>query len=163
MKKIRPEWEEIKAKYDFTQLPSICVYGCQGCTQEIPSLDSLMYHYNLGHFDYEEEFKIMPEHEDHLNELLKNFQERFQEKYRKGVRSHAESEGGLWKLTPLQLIDNAIDENLDQFAYLMTLRSKLEIQERQGCVHCKHTVAHIKQGDTYFHCSAIGCSCVRTY
>lgn len=60
--------------------------------------------------------------ERHLNELTENFDRLMDSKYRDGARRHG---GDLQDMTPLALIDNAICEVLDQWAYLWTLRSKL--------------------------------------
>ena len=43
-------------------------------------------------------------------------------KYAKGAEEH---QGDLLELTPEQLIDEAINENIDQITYLITLRQKI--------------------------------------
>lgn len=60
--------------------------------------------------------------ERHLARILKDFAARASGKYRKGAEEHG---GNLFDLTPLQLIDNAVDEAVDQVVYLLTLRSKI--------------------------------------
>lgn len=116
MKK-RPEWAEV-TKNLLPAAEIIC-----SCTQRISTIEALSMHYNLGHMDYEVAAPMTEAHMLHLGHLLGAFDSMFSEKYKQGVAEHG---GGLWNLSALQLMDNAIKENLDQFAYLMTLRGQIE-------------------------------------
>lgn len=58
----------------------------------------------------------------HLSRLVTEFEHKLEAKYTKGAEEHG---GDLRDLTPLQLIDNALDEVIDQWVYLSTLREKL--------------------------------------
>jgi hypothetical protein len=66
--------------------------------------------------------------EKHLQELLELFITEFATKYRKGSRDHKQK---LWELDELQLLYEALDENLDQFAYLATAIMKIEKNRKQ--------------------------------
>ena len=63
------------------------------------------------------------EQEQHLQSIKTYFEKQSDSKYRKGQVEHG---GNLFDLTPLQLLDNAIDEAVDQFVYLTTLRQQYE-------------------------------------
>lgn len=65
------------------------------------------------------------EQEEHLFQLLRIHKLLFTNKYRKGAREHTPTKGPIWDLSVLQLVESAIEETLDQFAYLMTARQKL--------------------------------------
>ena len=65
---------------------------------------------------------MTPEQEDHLNVIKSAFKFLVDTKYRKGQKEHGEN---LFDKTPIQLVDNAIDEAIDQVVYLITLRDKL--------------------------------------
>lgn len=58
-------------------------------------------------------------HQAHLNRILKDTRKLLSAKYTKGQKEHG---GELWKLTPLQLVTEALNEALDQVTYLHTLR-----------------------------------------
>jgi hypothetical protein len=60
--------------------------------------------------------------ERHLNYIKEQFELQVDSKYRKGQEEHG---GDLWELDLLSLLDNAIQEAIDQFTYLMTIRQKL--------------------------------------
>ena len=62
------------------------------------------------------------EQEEHLNTIKSAFSFLVNDKYRKGQKEHG---GNLFDKTPIQLVDNAIDEAIDQVVYLITLRDKL--------------------------------------
>lgn len=62
------------------------------------------------------------EQEQHLISIIRRFESMADAKYRAGQAEHT---GNLWDLSPLQILDNAIDESLDQVIYLITLRDKL--------------------------------------
>jgi hypothetical protein len=59
---------------------------------------------------------------EHLRRLDAAFARRLHPKYAKGAEEHG---GNLFDLTPLQLIDMALDEVVDQWTYLQTLRDKI--------------------------------------
>lgn len=67
------------------------------------------------------------EQQAHLSRLTYNFALVLSTKYAKGAIEHG---GNLWDKTPIQLLDEAIDECIDQFTYLMTLRSKMTNEMR---------------------------------
>ena len=62
------------------------------------------------------------EQEKHLTEIQKLTVAWIDSKYRAGQKRHG---GNLLDMAPLQLVDNAIDEAIDQVTYLFTLREKL--------------------------------------
>ena len=62
------------------------------------------------------------EQEEHLNTIKSAFSFLVNDKYRKGQKEHG---GNLFDKTPIQLVDNALDEAIDQVVYLITLRNKL--------------------------------------
>lgn len=65
---------------------------------------------------------ITKDHLLHIHELQFEWIRLMKEKYIRGVEEH----GGLITDWPaVRLLDEAIMENIDQFVYLMTLRSKL--------------------------------------
>jgi hypothetical protein len=59
--------------------------------------------------------------EAHLSELLHEFAARFDGKYRKGAEQHG---GKLFDYSKVDLVDEALNETLDLWAYLATLRHK---------------------------------------
>lgn len=60
--------------------------------------------------------------EGHLLDIKHDFLVLVDDKYRKGQSEHG---GNLFDLSPLQLIDSAIEEAIDQFVYLVTLKEKI--------------------------------------
>lgn len=62
------------------------------------------------------------EQEQHLLDIKSQFFMLVDKKYRKGQAEHG---GNLFDLSPLQLLDNAIDEAIDQVVYLLTLRKQI--------------------------------------
>jgi len=60
--------------------------------------------------------------EQHLNDIKESFERLVDAKYRKGQAEHG---GNLADMSGLQLIDNAIDEAIDAFVYLTTLKAKM--------------------------------------
>lgn len=65
---------------------------------------------------------MTPEQEKHLGYILSEFEFRADTKYRKGQLEHG---GNLFDMTTLDLLEHAIEEAIDQFVYLMSLRLKL--------------------------------------
>jgi hypothetical protein len=65
---------------------------------------------------------VTPEQEAHLGRLKTTFSLVCERKYRKGQQEHG---GDLWQKSELELVDDAIDEVIDQWVYLSTLREKL--------------------------------------
>jgi len=48
-------------------------------------------------------------------------------KFDVGVLEHnPNGDKGMWRMTPMQLIDSAIEETIDQFHYLIVLKEKLK-------------------------------------
>ena len=62
------------------------------------------------------------EQERHLTDIIVDATSRISKKYRDGA---AQYPGCLADMSPVGLLDNAIDEAIDQVVYLLTLRSKL--------------------------------------
>ena len=60
--------------------------------------------------------------EKHLAEIQNAFYKHCDAKYRKGQEEHG---GDLFEKTPLELLDMAIDEAVDQVVYLFTLKQTL--------------------------------------
>lgn len=64
--------------------------------------------------------------EEHLQRIKKDFCELIDAKYRKGSVEHSGEFGGeLLNVPTLGLLNHAIDEAIDQVAYLLSLREKL--------------------------------------
>ena len=59
---------------------------------------------------------------DHLAQALAEFDVKATNKYVAGVKEHG---GNLWDNDPLWLVDQAMQECIDQWMYLKTLRDKL--------------------------------------
>lgn len=73
---------------------------------------------------------LTEEHALHLGELLEVWNRLASTKYYKGAQEHG---GHLLDKAPLWLLDEAINENIDQFVYLYTLRQKLtELRNLEG-------------------------------
>lgn len=67
-----------------------------------------------------------PEQEKHLKEIKREFCDQVDSKYRHGQQEHG---GDLFRKSPLDLVNEAINENLDQFVYLKSARDKM-LQQR---------------------------------
>lgn len=65
----------------------------------------------------------------HLVGVLRSFNQRAVVKYKKGAQEH---KGNLQSLTELELLDEAIDENVDSLVYLLTLRDKINDRNNRG-------------------------------
>lgn len=65
---------------------------------------------------------MSPEHEKHLDLLVRNANYLMKRKYRAGQSEHG---GNLWEMAFDELLDNAISEALDQVVYLLTLKQQL--------------------------------------
>lgn len=63
--------------------------------------------------------------ESHLASIKDAFAKRVDDKYRAGQLEHG---GNLYDLSALDLINMAIDEAVDQIAYLVTLKSTMTTQ-----------------------------------
>ncbi len=57
----------------------------------------------------------------HVQRLKAVFNRSVSEKYERGVVEHG---GNLWEKGIIELLDEAINETIDQFTYLQTLRDK---------------------------------------
>ena len=69
------------------------------------------------------EFQLTPKQVQHVNELASTFCDVMTRKYIQGAEEHG---GDLQDMNPLQLCENALEEAIDQFVYLATLRRKLK-------------------------------------
>lgn len=67
---------------------------------------------------------ITPAHEDHLREIQESFVQEVDRKYRAGVIQHG---GMLW--TKPYLIDKAMEECVDQYVFLFTLKMQQQNPE----------------------------------
>jgi hypothetical protein len=65
---------------------------------------------------------MTPAQEEHLRDIKESFSNLVDVKYRKGQAEHG---GDLFKLTPIKLLDAAIDEAIDQVVYLLTLKEQI--------------------------------------
>lgn len=72
--------------------------------------------------DKQQQHDLNASQDSHLSELISQTTTRLSSKYRRGAAEH---EGCLRDLTAATLIEDAIDEAVDQMAYLLTLREKL--------------------------------------
>lgn len=59
----------------------------------------------------------------HLNQIKQSFIDEVDIKYRKGQKEHG---GDLLKKDAKFLLENAIQEAIDQYVYLVTLREKMK-------------------------------------
>lgn len=66
---------------------------------------------------------MTPDQETHLANLKARFTQQLDRKYRQGQLQHG---GNLWDMTPERLLDEAIQEAIDQYTYLMTLKENLQ-------------------------------------
>lgn len=66
--------------------------------------------------------EITQAHEEHIDEIREDFTIAMTSKYYNGVREHG---GHLRNMSAIDLINNAIDEVIDQYVYLYTLREKI--------------------------------------
>lgn len=71
------------------------------------------------------------EQEHHLQQIKTAFKSAVDVKYRKGQKEHG---GNLFDLTSLNLIDAALDECIDQYTYLFTLRDKIKEELRLNVI-----------------------------
>lgn len=67
-------------------------------------------------------FRLNAEQTKHLNHVQGEFAHRLAAKYTKGAEEHG---GDLQDMNELELVENAIEECIDQFTYLLTARDKL--------------------------------------
>lgn len=68
---------------------------------------------------------MTPRAEEHLQRIITETTQDLRDKYRKGNAEHGDD---LLDMPPLQLVEEALAEALDQVAYLRTLKMKLEIK-----------------------------------
>lgn len=69
-------------------------------------------------------FNLSPEQEAHLEYIEQQFVRDVRLKYRKGAEEHG---GFLGDKHILELLDEAIQETVDQYTFLVTLREKLKL------------------------------------
>lgn len=65
---------------------------------------------------------MTPDQEAHLASIIKRAAEATDKKYRAGQAEHG---GNLWEVPIGALVDNAIDEAIDQLAYLLSIKDHL--------------------------------------
>lgn len=94
---------------------------------------------------------MTPDQISHLASLLDRFASLTSAKYEKGAEEHT---GNVWDASLLTLIDNAIEESIDQFVYLMTIRDKVVTVESTNearapiayyCDKCGKVLSSLKQ------------------
>ena len=73
--------------------------------------------------------KLTVKQRAHVRGIVKEWSKRGTAKYEHGVKEHG---GNLWEHGTLYLLDQAIDENIDQFVYLITLRQRLMREEHES-------------------------------
>lgn len=66
---------------------------------------------------------LTEEQETHIREIVRWFATTMPPKYTKGAVEHG---GDIRDLTPIVLVENALEEALDNIVYLLTLREKLK-------------------------------------
>ncbi len=72
------------------------------------------------------------EQEKHLSRLKQEFCELLDAKYRRGAEEHKDTyEGVLMKVPLVKLVDHAIEEAIDQVAYLLSIKEKI-LGAREG-------------------------------
>lgn len=62
------------------------------------------------------------EQQAHVDRIKSDFRGKVQAKYANGVKEHG---GNLWERDALYLVEQAMDEAMDQYVYLHTLRERL--------------------------------------
>jgi hypothetical protein len=67
------------------------------------------------------------EQKTHAAQLGDEAERRLLIKYAKGAAEHG---GNIWELSPMVLLEEAINEAIDQVVYLMTLKQQLEAKEQ---------------------------------
>ena len=75
-----------------------------------------------------EDTAMTPGQEEHLASIKAQFLAAVDGKYRAGQREHG---GDLWGLSPLALVDAALEEAVDAFVYLSTIRQILQSRSRE--------------------------------
>lgn len=66
--------------------------------------------------------KLSDDQTEHLFDIIDAFANKVEPKYREGAKEHG---GNIWDMSNMKLLDEAINEAIDQFTYLYTLRQKL--------------------------------------
>jgi len=67
------------------------------------------------------QLRMTPAHETHLEEIMQSFDAAVNRKYRAGVAQHG---GMLW--TKPRILDKALEECVDQYVFLYTLKQQME-------------------------------------
>lgn len=65
---------------------------------------------------------MSPEQEAHIQAIIGRFTKEAYHKYAAGVAEHG---GNLWDLSDTKLVEAAMEEAIDQYVYLYTLREKI--------------------------------------
>lgn len=65
---------------------------------------------------------MTPQQEAHLQGIKDQFAREVDAKYRGGVREHG---GNVWEMSDLKLVEEGMQEAVDQYVYLSTLRDKM--------------------------------------
>lgn len=61
--------------------------------------------------------------QNHIDSIVEDFAIKATAKYEAGAKEHGP--GAIWDLSSLKLIDSALEEAIDQYVYLYTLKEKL--------------------------------------
>lgn len=97
---------------------------------------------------------LTPRQETHLQTIIATAQELLDKKFRAGATEH---KGDLQDMPLVELLENALQENIDQFTYLLTAIQKAKNVIVVGGVHTPNRV--IKNGEHDIECRV----CWNTY
>lgn len=62
------------------------------------------------------------EQKEHVGSIILDFSRKAQAKYEAGVKEHG---GNLWEVPTLDLIEYAMEEAIDEYVYLYTLKQQI--------------------------------------
>jgi hypothetical protein len=82
------------------------------------------------------------QHQSFLLKCITNFKLKFTEKFLKGCKEH---KGNLFDLSIEQLLEEALQENYDQYCFLMAIKEKLEKKKLDEFQYHKDSKAYTYQ------------------
>lgn len=71
---------------------------------------------------------MSPQQHAHMKSIQITFNKQLEKKYEKGAKEHG---GNLWERAPSWMLDQAIEEALDQYVYLITLKQQMEKKQNE--------------------------------